>query len=65
MFKENKVPLFSQNITKVELTELGNNNDNNTDNEQIKNGVNIIKNNILKELGKYKRNIQNIVKYRK
>ena len=42
LFEESNVPMFSQNMTNINLNEPGYDNDDETDNEQIRNGSKII-----------------------
>ena len=65
LFKEDQVPLITQKITKVSLSDLGYDNDNETDNEQIKNGIKVMEESILKGLKTSKMQINNLYKYRK
>ena len=66
LFEESNVPMFSQNMTNINLNEPGYDNDDETDNEQIRNGSKIIHDAISDALRNYKKNkkeVTNIVKY--
>ena len=50
LYKERDLPLFSQAITQIPLNEPGYDNDDDTDNEQIKNGIRIMEGSIIEAL---------------
>ena len=66
LFRENEIPLFSQNITNVQLNDLGYDNDDDTDNEQIRRGSKLMYDSLTEALSNYKEksDIVNIEKYR-
>ena len=64
LFNEKEVPLFTQGVTKRSLREHGYDNDAQSDNEQINNGIEFMQNEIKKALKNFKRkNIKNIKKF--
>ena len=56
LYKEKELPLFSQSITQVPLNEPGYDNDSETDNEHIKNGIKVLEESLLEALKNYKVN---------
>ena len=63
LFREDKLSLFSQRITQVNLNEPGYDNDDDTDNEQIKNGIKVMEDSIIEGLKKYKDKVANLGKF--
>ena len=63
LFEEKEFPLFSQSITQVSLNEPGYDNDDDTDNEQIRNGIKVMEDSIVEALRDYKERVINISKY--
>ena len=68
LFKEDTMPLFSQNLIQASLNTPGYDNDGETDNEQIKNGIKAMEQSIIEGIKSYrakKDEINNIEKYKK
>ena len=64
LFKEKDLPLFTQGVTKKKLHDPGYDNDSQTDNEQIKNGIEYTEREMMKALKNYKRkDVRNIKKF--
>ena len=64
LFREKDVPLFTQGLTKILLKDSGYDNDLQTDNEQINNGINLSEHAIKKALrGKRRKDVRNVRKY--
>eukprot|EP00826_Nyctotherus_ovalis_P035088 TRINITY_DN297_c0_g1_i4.p1 TRINITY_DN297_c0_g1~~TRINITY_DN297_c0_g1_i4.p1 ORF type:complete len:198 (+),score=31.43 TRINITY_DN297_c0_g1_i4:126-719(+) len=63
LFKEEEFPLFSQRMTQVPLNEPGYDNDDDTDNEQIKSGTKVMEDSIREGLRKYRKEVVNEGKF--
>eukprot|EP00826_Nyctotherus_ovalis_P023300 TRINITY_DN1790_c0_g1_i1.p1 TRINITY_DN1790_c0_g1~~TRINITY_DN1790_c0_g1_i1.p1 ORF type:complete len:183 (-),score=12.43 TRINITY_DN1790_c0_g1_i1:152-700(-) len=64
LFREDEFPLFSQRMTKVTLNEPGYDNDDNTDNEQIRNGIRVMETNIVEGLRDKGKDIANLSRFK-